>query len=64
MNLRPSLSVQSKLVIAFALLTCLAIALVSGIGYINARSSLRAAAERQLIGLHHTKTTLLRTMLT
>ncbi len=64
MNLRPSLSVQSKLVVAFALLTSLAIALVSAIGYINARTSLRAAAERQLIGLHRTKVTLIRTMLT
>ncbi len=61
---RPSLSVQSKLVVAFALLTSLAIALVSAIGYINARTSLRAAAERQLIGLHRTKVTLIRTMLT
>ena len=64
MKVRPSLSVQSKLVLAFALLTFLAIILVSGIGYLHARNSLRAAAERQLIGLHHAKTTLVRTMLT
>ena len=59
-----SLSVQSKLVIAFTLLTFLAIALVSAIGYFNARTSLRSAAERQLIGLHRTKVTLLESMLT
>lgn len=63
-NSRPSLSVQSKLVVAFALLTFLAIVLVSAISYVSARTSLRTAAERQLTGLHHTKVALLRTMLT
>ena len=41
MNLRPSLSVQSKLVVAFALLSFIAILLVSSIAYLNARASLR-----------------------
>ena len=64
MTSRASLSVQSKLVVAFTLLTLLAIVLVSAIGYLSARKSLAAAAENQLIGLQRSKVGLIRTMLT
>ena len=45
-----SLSVQSKLIVAFLLLTLTAIGVISWIGYSSARQSLRAAAERELLG--------------
>lgn len=45
-----SLSVQSKLIGAFVLLTLLTIGVVSWIGYVSARESLRAASERELMG--------------
>lgn len=64
MTSRASLSVQSKLVVAFALLSFIAILLVSSIAYLNARASLTTAVQRQLAGLHRTKVTLVRTMLT
>ena len=54
-----SLSVQSKLIVAFVLLTLLAIGAVSWIGYVSARESLRAASERQLMGLQRSKVALI-----
>src|SRR5262252_4883633 len=58
-----SLSVQSKLIIAFVLLTLVAISVVSWIGYISARESLRTAAEHQLMGLLQSKSALVHDML-
>jgi class 3 adenylate cyclase len=58
-----SLSVQSKLIAAFVLLTLVTISVVSWIGYVSARESLRAASERELIGLQRSKTALVQTIL-
>jgi class 3 adenylate cyclase len=58
-----SLSVQSKLIVAFVLLTLLAICAVSWIGYVSARESLRASSERQLMGLQRSKVALIQLML-
>ena len=44
MSVPRSLSVQSKLIVAFVLLTLVSIGVVSWIGYASARQSLRAAA--------------------
>jgi class 3 adenylate cyclase len=63
MSLR-SLSVQSKLLLAFTLLTLLGIALVSWTAYSTARSSLLASIERQLVGLQRSKAGIVRSMLT
>ncbi len=51
MSYRRSFSVQSKLIAAFVLLTLVAIGVVSWIGYVSARTSLRAASERELMGM-------------
>jgi class 3 adenylate cyclase len=59
-----SLSVQSKLLIAFTLLTVTAIGLVSWAAYTSARASLTTSVERQLVGLQHAKAGIVRTMLT
>jgi class 3 adenylate cyclase len=58
-----SMSVQSRMLVAFVFLTLLAIGTVFGIGYVNARASLRAAAEGQLVGLQRSKTNLVRSVL-
>jgi class 3 adenylate cyclase len=59
-----SLSVQSKLIAAFVLLTLVTIGVVSWIGYISARDSLRAASERELMGLQRSKTAMVQNILT
>jgi len=59
-----SFSVQSKLITAFVLLTLVAIGVVSWIGYVSARASLRAASERELMGLQRSKAALVRNILT
>ena len=58
-----SLSVQSKLIAAFVLLTLVAIGVVSSIGYVSARESLRAASERELMGLQRSKSALVQNIL-
>ena len=58
-----SLSVQSKLIAAFVLLTLVTIGVVSWIGYVSARGSLRAAAERELMGLQRSKTAMVQNIL-
>jgi len=58
-----SLSVQSKLIAAFVLLTLVTIGVVSWIGYVSARQSLRAASERELMGLQRSKTEMVRNIL-
>jgi len=58
-----SLSVQSKLIAAFVLLTLVTIGVVSWIGYVSARGSLRAAAERELMGLQRSKTAMIQNIL-
>ena len=61
-NIR-SLSVQSKLIVAFLALTLTAIGVISWIGYASARQSLRAAAERELLGLQRSKSALVKNIL-
>ena len=63
MFLPRSLSVQSKLIAAFVLLTLVTIGVVSWIGYVSARESLRAASERELMGLQRSKTALVQNIL-
>jgi class 3 adenylate cyclase len=58
-----SLSVQSKLIAAFVLLTLVSIGVVSWIGYVSARESLRLSAERELMGLQRSKSALVETIL-
>ena len=58
-----SLSVQSKLIVAFVLLTLASIAVVSWVGYVTARQSLRAASERQLMSLQRSKSALVQNIL-
>ncbi len=58
-----SLSVQSKLIAAFVLLTLVSIGVVSWIGYASARESLRLSAERELVGLQRSKSALVETIL-
>ena len=59
-----SLSVQSKLLLAFTALTLLGIAVVSWTAYATARASLLTSVERQLVGLQRAKTGIVRSMLT
>src|SRR5215203_5525313 len=59
-----SLSVQSKLLLAFTLLTLLGIALVSYTAYTTAHASLLTSIERQLVGLQRSKAGIVRSMLT
>ena len=59
-----SLSVQSKLLLAFTLLTLLGIVLVSYTAYTTARASLLTSIERQLIGLQRSKAAIVQSMLT
>ena len=58
-----SLSVQSKLILAFITLTMTAIGVMAWIGYASARDSLRAAAERELMGLQRSKSALVHNIL-
>ena len=58
-----SLSVQSKLIAAFVALTLAAIGVMSWIGYVSARDSLRASAERELMGLQRSKSALVHDIL-
>jgi class 3 adenylate cyclase len=58
-----SLSVRSKLIVAFVSLTLLTVAVVSWVGYISARESLRASAERQLVGLQRSKSAMVKATL-
>ncbi len=62
LNIR-SLSVQSKLIVAFLALTLTAVGVISWIGYSSARQSLRAAAERELVGLQRSKSALVKNIL-
>jgi hypothetical protein len=59
-----SLSVQSKLIVVFVALTLAAIGVMSWIGYVSARDSLRASAERELMALQRSKSALVATILT
>lgn len=58
-----SLSVRSKLIVAFVLLTLLSVGVVSWIGYVSARQSLRAAAERELMGMQRSRAAMIRNIL-
>lgn len=58
-----SLSVQSKLVAAFVVLTLISIGIVSWIGYVSARESLRVCAERELMGMQRSKSALVQNLL-
>ena len=58
-----SLSVQSKLIAAFVLLTLVTVGVVSLIGYVSAGQSLRAASERELMGLQRSKTAMVQNIL-
>ena len=58
-----SLSVQSKLIVAFVALTLTAIGVMAWIGYASARESLRAASERELMGLQRSKSALVQSIL-
>lgn len=58
-----SLSVQSKLIVSFVVLTLLAIGIVSWIGYASARTSLRASSESQLMGLQRSKAALVQNIM-
>src|SRR5678816_3385057 len=58
-----SLSVRSKLIAAFVALTLLTVAVVSLVGYMSARQSLRASAERQLMGLQRSKSAMVKATL-
>ena len=64
MSHRRSLSVQSKLLASFVLLTIAGITVLTAVGYVTARESLTAAAERQPIGLQRSKAGIVRAMLT
>jgi hypothetical protein len=64
MNALRSMSVQSKMLVAFVLLTLVAIGVVAWIGHVDARDSLRAQTEQQLAGMQRRKADLVRTMLT
>jgi class 3 adenylate cyclase len=61
---RRSLSVQSKLLVSFVLLTIAGITVLTGVGYLTARQSLTASAERQLLGLQRSKAGIVKSMLT
>jgi class 3 adenylate cyclase len=62
-SLPRSLSVRSKLIVAFVSLTFVAVATVSWIGYVSARTSLREASERQLLGLQRSKAAMVKATL-
>jgi hypothetical protein len=52
---RRSLSVHSKLLGSFVILTVLGIVAVTAVGYVTARDRSTARAERQRLGLQHSK---------
>ena len=58
-----SLSLRSKLVLAFVALTLVGVVIVSGVGYLSARDSLVASAERQLVGLQRSKSAMVKATL-
>jgi class 3 adenylate cyclase len=58
-----SLTVQSKLILAFVLLTLTSIVVVSWVGYVTASRNLRAAAERHLMSLQRSKSALVENIL-
>src|SRR5258705_6094145 len=62
-SFRRSFSVQSKLIAVFVFLALVAIGVVSWIGYVSARTSLRAASERQLMGLQRSKSAVVQNIL-
>ena len=62
-SLPRSLSVRSKLIVAFVSLTFVTVAIVSWIGYVSARTSLREASERQLLGLQRSKSAMVKATL-
>jgi class 3 adenylate cyclase len=64
MSNRRAFSVQSKLVASFVLLTIAGIAVLTGVGYLSARQSLKSSAERQLMGLQRSKAGIVKAMLT
>ena len=64
MSHRRSLSVQSKLLASFVLLTIAGITVLTAVGYVTARQSLTASAERQLLGLQRSKSGIVKSMLT
>jgi class 3 adenylate cyclase len=51
------------LIVAFVSLTFVAVAVVSWIGYVSARTSLREASERQLLGLQRSKSAMVKATL-
>ncbi len=64
MSKRRALSVQSKLLASFVLLTIAGIAVLTGVGYVAARQSLKSSADRQLMGLQRAKAGIVKAMLT
>jgi class 3 adenylate cyclase len=64
MSNRRAFSVQSKLLASFVLLTIVGLAVSTAVGYMAARESLTASAERQLIGLQRSKAGIVKAMLT
>ena len=63
MTTNRALSIQSKLILAFAAIAITAITLIAWIGYTSARDGLRDTVNSQLRGLQRVKMTLVRTML-
>jgi class 3 adenylate cyclase len=63
MSNRGALSVQSKLLASFVLLTIAGLAVLTAVGYFAARQSLTSSAERQLIGLQRSKAGIVKAML-
>jgi hypothetical protein len=57
-------SVQSKLLVAFVVLTMATIAVLTTVGYFTARQSLTDGAERHLVSLQRSKAGVVKTMLT
>jgi hypothetical protein len=64
MSKRRAFSVQSKLLASFVLLTIAGIAVVTGVGYLAARQSLKSSADQQLMGLQRSKAGIVKAMLT
>jgi class 3 adenylate cyclase len=64
MSNRRAFSVQSKLLASFVLLTIVGLAVSTAVGYMAARESLTASAERQLLGLQRSKAGIVKAMLT
>ena len=64
MSPRRALSVQSKLLVAFVLLTVAAIGVASWVGYLTARQSLTGSVQKHLVTLQRSKAATVRNMLT